>query len=98
MSTATYTCPNDGDFTAEASTKTSQSAYDKPVADAYGQQPTMADQLDAQGVPLLVAQREVLAAQPNPAWTPTYERVVLDDPVDHLVAVCPKCGSPIKVG
>lgn len=94
---ATYECPNDGPFDAEAYTKTSQSAYDRPVPDAAGQYPTMADQLDAQGVALLVAQRVALST-PNPVWVPTYERVTLDDPVDHLVAVCPTCGTPVKVG
>jgi hypothetical protein len=75
----------------------SQSAHDVAMPDASGQWPTMADQLDAIGVPLLVAQRELLLTQPNPTWTPTYETVTLDDPVSHAVVVCPTCGSPIKV-
>lgn len=102
----TYTCPNAGDprtpdcgtFSVEASTKTSQSAYDKAVPDAAGQHPTMLDQLDAQGVALLVAQRDLLATIRNPSWARAYERVVLDDPVDHEIAVCPGCGTPVKVG
>ena len=93
---ATYECPNDGPFDAEPETRTSQSGYDLAVVDSAGQHPTMADQLDSQGVPLLNAQREALSV-PNPAWTPTYRREVLDDPVDHQVAVCPTCGTPVKV-
>ena len=89
-------CPTT--FDAEPYTKVSESAMDVPVADASGQYPTMADQLDATGVPLLVAQREQLATMVNPAWTPTYERIVLDEPVEHQVADCPACGSPVKVG
>lgn len=93
-----YECPNDGTFEAEPETRVSQSGYERTAEDNHGQQPTLADQLDATGVPLLVAQRAVLLAQPNPAWTPTYESVLLDEPVTHTVAVCPSCGSPIKVG
>lgn len=89
-------CPES--FDAEPYAKTSQSAYDKAVADVRGQHPTMAEQLDSQGVPLLTEQRDLLLQQRNPAWIPTYERVVLDDPVEHLVADCPSCGTPIKVG
>lgn len=95
---SSYECPNDGPFEAEPQTKVSRSGYDKVAVDANGQHSTLADQLDASGVPLLVSQREVLLAQVNPAWTPTYEGTLLDEPVAHTVAVCPKCGSPIKVG
>lgn len=89
-------CP--ATFDAEPVTKVSQSAHDVPTVDAAGHHPTMADELNAQGVTLTRDAWEQFAALPNPAWTPTYERVVLDEPVEHQVCVCPNCGSPIKVG
>lgn len=94
--TTVKSCP--AEFDAEVETRVSQSAHDVATVDASGQHPTMADQLAASGASLMLAQWETLAAQPNPTWTPTYARVVLDDPVEHQVAVCPNCGTPVKVG
>lgn len=93
-----YTCPKDGPFEAEAHTKVSQSAHDVPTVDAQGQHPNMADQVNAQGAALTRDQWELLQVTANPSWTPTYTRVTLDDPVEHQVAVCPVCGTPVKVG
>lgn len=92
----TYVCPNDGPFDAEPYTHVSQSGHDVPVVDASGQQPTMAAQLA--NVALTLAQWQLLETITNPSWSPTYEHVKLDDPQEHEVAVCPTCGSPIKVG
>lgn len=59
------------------------------------------------------ALRDLLGSSPNPDWTPTYERVVIGldgseiDPddadavaaatVEHEVADCPSCGTPVKI-
>jgi len=95
----TYECPVDGPFEAEVHTRVSQASYDAAVIDERGQHPTMADQLSASGASLTRDQWDELVGRPNPSWEPTYNRVIVDDdPVEHQVAVCPTCGSPIKVG
>lgn len=94
----TVECPRDGTFSAEPETRVSQSGHDVAAVDASGQHPNMADQVAAVGAALTREQWDVLAATVNPSWTPTYVHVTLDDPVEHQVAVCPECGTPIKVG
>lgn len=94
----TYECPVDGAFDAEPTTKVSRSGHDVAQVDASGQHPNMADQLASTGASLTREQWDELAVMPNPAWTPTFVHVELDDPVSHVVAVCPTCGTPVKVG
>lgn len=89
-------CPEK--FQADTYMKISQSAHDVPTVDAKGQHPLMSDQLASVGAVMTLEQWTLLATLTNPSWEPTYERVVLDDPVEHEVADCPNCGTPIKVG
>jgi hypothetical protein len=68
------------------------------TVDGAGQHPNLADEMAAAGAALTRDQWDVLAVTVNPSWTPTYQHVVLDEPVTHVVADCPNCGTPIKVG
>lgn len=91
-------CPET--FEAEVEEHTTENSYDLATIDPSGQHPNMADQLAASGAALTREQWDLLAATPNPSWTATYERVVIEagTGVTHQVARCPSCGTTVKVG